>query len=191
MRHFLTVYWNGGQVYKKEFRPESGDAFSVCSCQATGVASEYFVDPDGKDNLHNFFAIKSGSGGSRRKRYSSTEQVNRLIGAPGGVGIDGFDLAPDVSLWLSVGRFVDSSEDVELYFHVDRPFGLPAIACHYRLPDPITDEQKRNIEQNPMAWRERILKPKGMKPVPVVVGSVAFESGKPTRLKVYQFHRQQ
>lgn len=186
MRPYTVVYVNRGQIYKEEFRPDSGNAFSIARCDATGVSSEYFADPSREGELCNWYAVKKGPAGVMTKTYHATRQINELTGRAGGETLDGFDLAPDVALWLAVARYKETASDVELYFRIDDPDKLPAIAAHYGLEDPISDEQKEDLKQNPGNWRERNLRIGGDERVPIVVGSVAFENGKPVRLKAYK-----
>ena len=187
MDKVLTAYWNGGQIYKHEHRPHQGSAFAV------GVVgnsdNQYFasntLDPE---NLYNWAGVKRSGKSVRVKRWQSTRQLNELLGMSGGIDIHEFNTTSHVHLWIAVGRYEGNDTEHELYFHINNPWKLKDIAQHYGLPDPLTDEQRRDIEQNPMGWRERILKLDAVTPTPIVVGSVAFEHGKPVRLKVYQFH---
>lgn len=182
-----TVFWNHGQIYKEEFRPGYGSAFAVGI--VGNSANQYFkTNRLNHENLCNWAGIKRSGGNVRVKRWYSTKQLNELMGMSGGFNIDGFNITSHAALWLAIGCYENDSSEHELYFHIGNPWKLNDIAQHYGLPDPLTDDQKRGIEQDPMAWRERILKLDGVTPTPIVVGSVAFEDRQPVRLKAYQFH---
>lgn len=187
MNKVLTAFWNGGDIYKQEYRPIAGSAFAV------GVVgnsdNQYFSNNEhDPENLYNWAGVKRAGKSVRVKRWYSTRQLNELMCMSGGHDIQGFNLTSHIYLWLAVGLYENDDSEHELYFHVSSPWKLKDIAEHYALPDPLTDDQKRDIEQHPMRWRERILKLDGETQTPIVVGSVAFEHGKPVRLKVYQFH---
>lgn len=187
MDKVTTVYWSGGQIYKEEFRPEHGTAFAMGT--AGHSSNQYFkANTLNHENLCNWAGVKRSNGNVRVKRWQSTRQLNELMGMSGGVDISQFNTTSHAALWLAVGRYEGDDSEYELYFHIGNPWKLKDIAEHYALPDPLTDEQKRDIEQNPMVWRERILKLDGVTPTPVVVGSVAFKDEQPVRLKAYQFH---
>lgn len=186
MTKLLTVYWRNGQIYKHEYRPITGSAFSVGITENS--QNQYFINNTlNTENIYNWVGVKRSGKSVRVKRWYSIRQLNELMGMSGGIDIQEFNTTSHVRLWLAVGLYEGEEADHELYFHIGNPWKLRDIAEHYGLPDPLTDDQKRDIEQNPMGWRERILKICGT-PTPIVVGSVAFEHSKPVRLKVYQFH---
>lgn len=187
MDKVTTVYWNGGEIYKEEFRPEYGNAFAM---GIVGHSSNQYFKTNTLDheNIYNWAGVKRSNGNVRVKRWQSTKQLNELMGMSGGVDISQFNTTSHASLWIAVGRYEGDDSEHELYFHIGNPWKLKDIAEHYGLPDPLTTDQKRDIEKNPMAWRERILKLDGVTSTPIVVGSVAFNDGQPVRLKAYQFH---
>lgn len=198
--------WEKGAVYVKEtggidlpgaqMRGEKSfkKAEVIYTERADGVRTSYAYTR-GQD-LFMFWQgneIRADGSTERVKRYESSQMVRRMIGrVKKGPDFAEFDLCPDVPFWL--GRsWYDNKDEQELLFAVaDGSSTLEAVAAYYGLPLPYNDSQKQILDAQPELYRARHYDLLGLGEgsyVPVVVGSVTFIDGKPSRLLLYTFMR--
>lgn len=156
-----VVYVNGGEIYKA---PTFAD-----------TKRNYEPDPDGEIE----FPFRKADG----KRYFFTTEFKAHFSGHVGVPLDGCDLCPDVTLWISLAaQTKDDRQNFDLYFTVDSVAQLEKVSAYYGLTMPCAEPLLSEIVSNLDCysyWNAsgRHIVPAGIK----------FIDGKPAVFKLYTF----
>jgi len=185
------TYIKSGEVYKKTVPAgrysKRGHIVITASMSSTGVRSVYYHGLRWSSEYDRIFHFKSekvdADGKVWVKNYSSTKQLRDLIGVAGGDVIDQFDLSPSVNLWCAVGTIEGRDDFVELYFNVESVEQLKEVASYYGLELPVSDN---DLDNNRKDWVVRHFKTKQGNTIEFVGGSIVFDGGNPTILKIYK-----
>lgn len=198
--------WEKGAVYVKDT-----GGFDLPGAQMRGEKSfkkAEVIHTERADGVHTSYAytrgqdpfmfwqgneIRADGSVQRVKRYESSQMVRRIIGrVKKGPDFAEFDLCPDVQFWLGRSWYDDKDEQELLFGVIDGSNTLEAVARYYGLPVPYSAEQKLILDTQPELYRARhydLFRLGEGNFVPVVVGSVTFVDGKPSRLLLFTFMR--
>lgn len=186
-------FYDGGKCFEKGAieltEVGSGRISRTTSVREDGIQTTY-EKADG-DPLMFWRGCESNTG--RVKRFESARWAQRaIVKMNKGFDFDGLDLCTAVQYWL--GRaYYSTSDELELFFAVDSSAMLDAVAAHYHLPVPCNQAQRDTLDTNPELYRARHYDLLGLGEgnyLNVVVGSVSFAQGRPSRLLLYTFMRQ-
>lgn len=156
-----VVYVNGGEIYKAPTLVDTG--------------KNYLPDPDGDIE----FPFSKADG----KRYFFTTEFKAHFSKEEGVSLNGCDLCPDVTLWISLAAMTkDERTNYDLYFAVDSVAQLEKVATYYGLPMPCADPLLSEIVSNLDCYSYWNASGR-----PIVPAGIKFIDGKPTVFKLYTY----
>ena len=162
--------------------------------RADGVSTRYMFTHDA-DKFLDWKGVETGKDGLTRrvKRYESSQAVRVMIGRwRTGPTFEEYGFGDDTPFWLGRAYYDNDPEEELLFAITGGSAQLDAIAAHYGLPLPYSDDQKQILDTQPELYRARHYDLFGLGEgnyVPVVVGSVTFVAGQPARLLLYTFMR--
>jgi len=159
-----VVYVNGGEIYKAQ---TPGD-----------IVKNYLPDPDGEIE----FPFRKADG----KRYFFTTEFKSHFSGAEGVSLDGFDLCPDVTLWICLAAISKNERgNYDLYFAMDSAEQIKLVADYYGLPVPAQDSLLSDIESAPDKYSFANASGRHILPA-----CVKFIDGKPAVFKLYTYPKQ-
>lgn len=117
------------------------------------------------------------------KKYFITDNFKQLFDIHDGLVLSGFNLCPDVTLWLCLGAaFETERRDYSLYFAFDSTEQLQKIATYYALPFPATPAICQAIEASPESFSIMTAPNR-----PIVFCGLKYIKGRPSSLKLYTY----
>jgi hypothetical protein len=159
------AYINGGEIYKAANKQDVVDNYEW----------DEFAPP--------IFEWKKKTG----KRYYFTKDFKAKFPPddyPEGVDLAGYDLCPDVKLWICSAFIAHSPENFDLFFWAHSSNMLRDVALYYELPYPVDDELSAMIDDYPergSLWT--------CGNDEIIFGGVQFKDGEPSLLKLYIYPR--
>jgi hypothetical protein len=110
-----------------------------------------------------------------------------------GFDLSGYDLSPDVSLWVGIGLYPQDKGDYDIVFAVDTDKQLRKISDYYGLLYPLPKNE--SIDINPHEWHSKDYEISAEK-IGMIgerrfrdsfkLGSIKFHKDKPKLLKMYK-----
>lgn len=191
-------YFNRGRVFVNGAVVEEGGWFTnrmgdvKFTSSGKGFTTVYRFKPGNEDPLIHWEGVITTASGEVIKHYESSKMVRTAVcKLTTGSNYEEYDRCPDVTWWLGKS-WVDNSNEVELYFHVESKNMLDHVCKYYNLPVPYDATLAQNIDNNKNYIRYRSFDLYNLGEgsfVELLLASVTFKDGVPSLIKFYEVIR--